>query len=92
MANPLLPLGGAIWGLGFILFGALAWNSGILPNWMAVVAIVGGVAGWAIFPVLNSSAQFFGYVITEVLVPITTAICGIRAADMRAWLKKMRPK
>jgi hypothetical protein len=74
MANPLLPLGGAIWGLGFILFGALTLNSGILPNWMAVVAIVGGVAGWAIFPVLNSSGLFFGYVITEVLVPMSTAI------------------
>jgi hypothetical protein len=73
-ANPLLPLGGAIWGLGFILFGAVTWNSGILPNWLAVVAIVGGVAGWAIFPVLNSSGMFFGYVITEFLVPITTAI------------------
>jgi hypothetical protein len=24
--------------------------------------------------------------------PITTAICGIPAADRRAWLKKMRPK
>ena len=24
--------------------------------------------------------------------PITTAICGIRSADIRAWLKKMRPK
>ncbi len=74
MANPLLPMGGAIWGLGFILFGALTWNSGLLPNWMAVVAIVGGVAGWAIFPVLNSSGMFIGYLITEVLVPITTAI------------------
>jgi hypothetical protein len=74
MANPLLPLGGAVWGLGFIVFGVLTWNSGLLPNWMAVVAIVGGVAGWAIFPVLNSSGMFFGYLITEVLVPITTAI------------------
>jgi hypothetical protein len=73
MANPLLPLGGAIWGLGLILFGALTRNSGLLPNWMAVVAIVGGVAGWAIFPVLNGG-MFIGYVITEVLVPITTAI------------------
>jgi len=73
-ANPLLPLGGAIWGLGFIVFGVLTRNSGILPNWMAVVAIVGGIAGWAIFPVLNSSGMFFGYVITELLVPITTAV------------------
>ena len=24
--------------------------------------------------------------------PITTAICGIPLADIRAWLKKMRPK
>ena len=24
--------------------------------------------------------------------PITTAICGMPSADMRAWLKKMRPK
>ena len=45
MANPLLPLGGAIWGLGFILLGVLTWNSGILPNWMAVVAIVGWSCG-----------------------------------------------
>jgi uncharacterized protein DUF4386 len=74
MANPLLPLGGAIWGLGFILFGVLTWNSRLLPNWMAVVAIVGGVAGWAIFPVLNRHETFFGYVITEVLLPLTTVI------------------
>ena len=74
MANPLLPLGGAIWGLGLILFGTVTRNSGILPNWMAIVAIVGGLAGWAIFPTLNSSGMFVGYLITEVLVPITTAI------------------
>ena len=24
--------------------------------------------------------------------PITTAICGIPSADIRAWLKKIRPK
>ena len=24
--------------------------------------------------------------------PMTTAICAMPAADMRAWLKKMRPK
>lgn len=73
-ANPLLPLGGAIWGLGFISFGLLTWKSKLLPNWMAAIAILGGVAGWAIFPTLSSSEMFVGYLITEVLVPITTAI------------------
>lgn len=90
MANPLLPLGGAIWGLGFILFGAVTWKSGILPNWMAVVAFVGGVAGWAIFPVLNSRGQFFGYVVTELLVPITTAIWCFACATI--FLRRGRAK
>lgn len=89
-ANPLLPLGGAIWGLGFILFGVLTLNSGILPNWMAVVAFVGGVAGWAIFPALNSSGQFFGYVITELLVPISTAIWCFACATI--FLRQGRAK
>lgn len=33
------------WGLGMLLFGRLAWKSGILPNWLAIVGIVGGLAG-----------------------------------------------
>jgi hypothetical protein len=33
------------WGLGQLLFGALAWRSGVLPNWLAAVGILGGVAG-----------------------------------------------
>lgn len=33
------------WGLGFLLFGKLAWKSGVLPNSIAVVGIIGGVAG-----------------------------------------------
>lgn len=32
-------------GLGQFLFGWLAWRSGVLPNWVAVVGMVGGVAG-----------------------------------------------
>ena len=89
-ANPLLPLGGAIWGLGFFLFGVLAWNSGILSNRLAVVAFVGGVAGWAIFPVLNSFGDFFGYAFTEILVPFSTAIWGFACAGM--FLRQRRTK
>jgi hypothetical protein len=33
------------WGLGFVLFGRLAWNSGVLPNWVAALGMLGGVAG-----------------------------------------------
>jgi hypothetical protein len=76
MVNPLLPLGGAVWGLGFIFLGAMTWRSGILPRWLAIVAFTGGVAGWAIFPVINSSGLFPGYVLTEILVPLSTAIWG----------------
>lgn len=34
-----------IWGLGQFLFGWVTWKSGVLPNWLAVVGIIGGIAG-----------------------------------------------
>ena len=37
--------GFALIGVGLILFGWLAWRSEIVPNWLAVISIVGGVAG-----------------------------------------------
>jgi len=33
------------WGLGQLIFGVLAWRSGVLPNWVAAVGFLGGVAG-----------------------------------------------
>jgi hypothetical protein len=33
------------WGLGQFLFGWLAWRSCVLPNWTAIVGMIGGVAG-----------------------------------------------
>ena len=33
------------WGLGQFLFGWLAWKSGVLPNWVAILGIIGGLAG-----------------------------------------------
>jgi hypothetical protein len=76
MVNPLLPLGGAVWGLGLVVFGALTWKSRILPKWLSIVAFIGGAAGWAIFPVINSNGLFPGYLLTDLLVPFSTAIWG----------------
>jgi len=33
------------WRLGQFLFGWLAWKSNVLPNWAAIVGMIGGVAG-----------------------------------------------
>jgi hypothetical protein len=33
------------WGFGFLLLGMLTWNSGVLPTWLGIVALVGGAAG-----------------------------------------------
>ncbi len=91
VANPLLPLGGAIWGLGFILFGILGRKSGILPNWLSYVAFVGGVAGWAIFPVLNTFGEFVGYGITELLVPFMTAVWSFGCGAVFLRLGRVKP-
>ncbi len=37
-------LGIVAWGLGLLLFGVAAWNSRILPNWLAVVGVIGGAS------------------------------------------------
>jgi uncharacterized protein DUF4386 len=63
---PLFIFGMVALGAGLFLFGVLAWNSRILPNWLAIVAIVGGVAGW-IWPL------FF---VTIIFVMATVIIWG----------------
>jgi hypothetical protein len=46
-------LGIVAWGLGLLLFGVAAWNSRILPNWLALVGVIGGGSSLIlIFPIL----------------------------------------
>jgi len=33
------------WGFGQFLFGWLAWRGGVLPNWVSILGMIGGVAG-----------------------------------------------
>jgi len=42
-------LGGAGWTLGLFLYAILSWKSRILPNWLAIVGLGGGVAGFLSF-------------------------------------------
>lgn len=33
------------WGLGQLLFGWLAWKSGVMPNWLSLLGFLGGASG-----------------------------------------------
>jgi len=44
-----------IWGFGQLLFGWLAWKAKVLPNWLAVIGIIGGIAGLLTLAVYQSS-------------------------------------
>ena len=61
-----------------------------------VAAFTSGGPPMKIVPVprtmIVSSDMAGTYAPPAVHEPITTAICGIPLADIRAWLKKMRPK
>jgi hypothetical protein len=43
-----------VWGLGQVLFGSLAWKSRVLPNWLAVLGLIGGTAGLLTLAVYQS--------------------------------------
>lgn len=42
-------LGGAAWTFGLFLYAILSWRSRVLPNWLATVGLVGGLAGFLSF-------------------------------------------
>ncbi|HXR57069.1 MAG TPA: DUF4386 family protein [Casimicrobiaceae bacterium] len=42
------------WGLGQFLFGWIAWRSEVLPNWLAVIGIIGGLAGLSTLAVFQT--------------------------------------
>jgi hypothetical protein len=44
------------WGLGQFLFGWSAWKSGILPNWLSVLGMIGGIAGLLTLAVYQTGA------------------------------------
>jgi hypothetical protein len=64
--------GFALAGLGFILFGWLAWRSNIVPNWAAIVAYIGGVAGFLV------GVTIFSFIVTLIAFIIWGFVIGAR--------------
>jgi hypothetical protein len=59
-------------GVGFILFGWLGWRSRIMPDWLAIIGFIGGIAG------LLASVTFFGFIIILAAFAIWGFVIGGR--------------
>jgi hypothetical protein len=66
------------WGLGQLLFGWLAWKSSVLPNWLSIVGIVGGIAGLLTHLVYQTPILFLILAVSATLWAITTAAILLR--------------
>lgn len=67
-------MGSVFFGLGFAIFGGLAWNTRILPNWLAVVGIIGGVSNLLIFNVIAYDVESVGFIGSAVIQPAALAL------------------
>ncbi len=66
------------WGFGQLLFGWLAWRSRVLPNWLAIVGIIGGLAGLLTLAVYQSPALALFQISAFAIWGIVTGIILIR--------------
>jgi len=68
------------WGLGQVLFGWLAWRSQVLPNWLAVLGIIGGIASFAP-PIVYVQVIIFG---SFIIWGVTTGILLLQSRGQEA--------
>ena len=61
---------------GLILFGWLNWRTGILPNWLTYVAVVGGVAEFVSIP-LSGFVSFILSIVNVAAVIIWGLVVGV---------------
>ncbi|HXC77447.1 MAG TPA: DUF4386 family protein [Candidatus Acidoferrum sp.] len=63
--------GDALMGLGLILLGWVAWGSRIVPNWLAIIAVVGGIGAFAAIVADPLAAiSFLAFTIWSVVVGV----------------------
>ncbi len=67
------------WGLGQFLFGWLARRSGVLPNWVAWVGILGGLAGLLTDAVYQTGALATVQVLSFTIWGFATGVVLLRA-------------
>lgn len=66
------------WGLGQFLFGWSAWRSQILPNWLATVGMIGGIAGLLTLAVYQSGVLALVQIFTFTVWGFATGILLLR--------------
>jgi hypothetical protein len=62
------------WGLGQFIFGWSAWKSGILPNWLSILGMIGGLAGLLTLAVYQSGVLALVQICTFTVWGLVTGI------------------
>jgi hypothetical protein len=67
------------WGLGQFLFGWVAWRSVVLPNWLAIIGMRGGVAGLLTLAVYQTAVLALVQLLAFTIWGFATGLSLLRA-------------
>ena len=67
------------WGLGQFLFGWIAWKSAVFPNWLAIIGMLGGLAGLLTLAVYQTSVLALVQLVSFTIWGFATGVSLLRA-------------